>query len=120
MAAPYTPTTVEAGYGAETTINANFTAIATAFGTVLNKDSATDNAMEVDLDLAGNDILNAGSITLKLTSYTVATLPSAASNARTLVYVSDGSAGSACIAISDGSNWKVVSTISSLTNVSAS
>jgi len=42
------------------------------------------------------------------TAYTVATLPAAASNVGRTVYVSDGSAGSPCAAISDGTNWKVV------------
>jgi hypothetical protein len=40
-------------------------------------------------------------------TYTVATAPSASSaGAGTLVYVSDGAAGSAILAFSDGTNWK--------------
>lgn len=58
MAAPYTPTTVNSGYGAEVTINANNTDISDAFETTLNKDDATDNAMNVDLDMNSNQILN--------------------------------------------------------------
>lgn len=62
MASPYTPTSVTNNFGAETTINNNLTAIATAFATCLNRESSTDNAMEVDLDMGGNNILNVGSI----------------------------------------------------------
>ena len=44
---------------------------------------------------------------IKVSTYTVATAPSAsAAGAGTLVYVSDGAAGSAILAFSDGTNWK--------------
>ena len=44
---------------------------------------------------------------IKVPTYTVATAPSAsAAGAGTLVYVSDGAAGSAILAFSDGTNWK--------------
>ena len=44
---------------------------------------------------------------IKVPTYTVATAPSAATaGAGTLVYVSDGAAGSAILAFSDGTNWK--------------
>ena len=40
-------------------------------------------------------------------TYTVATAPSAATaGAGSVVYVSDGAAGSAILAFSDGTNWK--------------
>ena len=41
-------------------------------------------------------------------TFTVSTLPAAASNVGRVVYCSNGSAGSPCAAISDGTNWKVV------------
>jgi hypothetical protein len=41
-------------------------------------------------------------------TFTVATLPAAASNVGRVVYCSDGSAGSPCAVISDGTDWKVV------------
>jgi hypothetical protein len=41
----------------------------------------------------------------KLPTYTVATLPTAASNLNGLVYVSDG-ASNKCMAVSDGTNWR--------------
>ena len=44
---------------------------------------------------------------IKVPTYTVATAPSASSaGAGTIVYVSDGAAGSAILAFSDGTNWK--------------
>ena len=44
---------------------------------------------------------------IKLPTFTVATAPSAsASGAGTLIFVSDGSAGSAILAFSDGTNFK--------------
>ena len=44
---------------------------------------------------------------IKLPTYEVATAPSAATaGAGTLIYVSDGAAGSAIIAFSDGTDWK--------------
>jgi len=46
-----------------------------------------------------------GAITVP--TYTVATAPSASTaGAGTLVYVSDGAAGSAILAFSDGTDWK--------------
>jgi hypothetical protein len=63
--------------------------------------------MEVDLDMGGNNLLNVGSLTIKLATYTVAGLPSAASNARVLVYVSNETGG-AVPAFSDGTNWRRV------------
>ena len=43
---------------------------------------------------------------IKVPTYTVATAPSAASaGAGTLVYVSNGAAGSAILAFSDGTDW---------------
>lgn len=40
-----------------------------------------------------------------LPTYTVAGLPAASTNARRLVYVSNGAAGSPVVAFSDGTNW---------------
>jgi subtilisin family serine protease len=41
-------------------------------------------------------------------TFAVATLPAAAANVGRVVYVTNGKAGAACAAISDGTNWKVV------------
>ena len=44
---------------------------------------------------------------IQVPTYTVATAPSAATaGAGTVIYVSDGAAGSAILAVSDGTNWK--------------
>ena len=44
---------------------------------------------------------------IKLPTYTVASAPSAATaGAGTLIYVSNGAAGAAILAFSDGTNWK--------------
>jgi hypothetical protein len=42
---------------------------------------------------------------VQVPTYTVATAPSAASIAGTLIYVSDGAAGSPILAFSDGTDW---------------
>ena len=43
---------------------------------------------------------------IKLTTYTVASAPSAStSGAGTMIYVSDGAAGSPIVAFSDGTDW---------------
>lgn len=45
----------------------------------------------------------------KAPSFTVANAPTAASRgAGAMIYVTNGNAGAACLAISDGTNWKVV------------
>lgn len=41
-----------------------------------------------------------------LDEYTVATQPDASENARRLIYVSDGAAGSPIVAFSDGTIWR--------------
>ncbi len=52
--------------------------------------------------------------TVQLTSYTVAGVPAAASNARRLIYVSNGAAGSPVVAFSDGTNWLRVDTLAAI------
>lgn len=43
---------------------------------------------------------------IQVPTYTVATAPSAAGLTGTVIYVSDGVAGSPGLAFSDGTNWK--------------
>jgi len=50
----------------------------------------------------------------KLRTYTVATVPAAASNARVLIYVSNGAAGAPIVAFSDGTNWKRLDTLANI------
>lgn len=52
--------------------------------------------------------------TIQLTSYTVAGVPSAASNPRRLIYVSNGAAGSPVVAFSDGTNWLRCDTLAAI------
>lgn len=54
----------------------------------------------------------AGAVTLP--TYTVAGVPTAASNARTLIYVSNGAAGSPVVAFSDGTNWLRCDTLAAI------
>lgn len=58
MATDYTPTNVTTGFGSEAQINQNFTEIQTALNAVLARVNSTSNAMTIDLDMGGNDILN--------------------------------------------------------------
>lgn len=57
----------------------------------------------IDVRVVGEAV--AGSAIPILSSYTVATLPSAATHARGLIYVSDGTSNQR-LAISDGTNWR--------------
>lgn len=47
---------------------------------------------------------------MTLATYTVATLPAAASYVGALIYVSDGAAGDPIVAFSDGTDWLRVDT----------
>jgi len=51
---------------------------------------------------------------VKVPTYTVASAPSAASIAGTMIYVSNGAAGAPVIAFSDGTNWKRVDTLATI------
>jgi hypothetical protein len=57
-----TITTVATGYQATDTINSNTVALRDAFDNTLSLDGSTPNAMEADLDLNGNNILNVNNI----------------------------------------------------------
>lgn len=62
MAKKPTVTTIGSGYASTTTLNNNFEALRDAFDNTLSLDGSTPNAMQADLDMNGNDILDAGSI----------------------------------------------------------
>ena len=62
MAKKPTVTTISSGYASTTTLNSNFEALRDGFDNTLSLDGSTPNAMGADLDMDGNDILNAGSI----------------------------------------------------------
>lgn len=58
MTSSYTPTTVNQGFNQEVPLNTNFTDIKAALDECLQRIQAVANAMESDLDMAGNQILN--------------------------------------------------------------
>lgn len=60
MAKKPTISTVASGYQANTTINENFSALRDAFDNTLSLDGSTPNAMNADLDLNSNDLINGG------------------------------------------------------------
>jgi hypothetical protein len=62
MAKKPTLTTVTSGFNSTTTLNNNFTALRNAFDNTLSLDGSTPNAMNADLDMNSNDILNAGEV----------------------------------------------------------
>lgn len=51
---------------------------------------------------------------LALATYTVATVPAAASFTGDLIYVSNGAAGSPVVAFSNGTNWLRVDTLTAI------
>lgn len=79
MAKKPTVTTVSSGFASNTQLNSNFTALRDAFDNTLSLDGSTPNAMQADLDLNNNDLLNASVVntaTLKIGGVNV--VPSAA------------------------------------------
>lgn len=65
--------------------------------------------------MARREELNIGVLTVDVAlqfteAYTVATAPAASKFPRGMIYVSDGAAGSAIVAFSDGTNWLRVDT----------
>ncbi len=65
-------------------------------------DSVNAVLSEVDARLDKTEVGN-----FQFETFTVATLPNAAtpSNARRVVFVSNGNAGQPCLAVSNGTNW---------------
>lgn len=57
-----TLTTISSGYASNTQLNNNFDAIQTAFENTLSLDGSTPNAMNADLDMDSNNILNVNEI----------------------------------------------------------
>lgn len=43
-----------------------------------------------------------------LQSFTVASVPAASDWKQRMIWVTNGNAGAACVAVSDGANWKVI------------
>lgn len=55
-------TTIQSGYYSTGQLNNNFTNIANQFDNTLSLDGSTPNAMQADLDLNGNDLLNVNTL----------------------------------------------------------
>jgi hypothetical protein len=62
MAKKPTLTTVSSGFNSTTTLNNNFIALRDAFDNTLSLDGSTPNAMNADLDMNSNDLLNVGEV----------------------------------------------------------
>ena len=62
MAKKPTITTIASGYASNTQLNNNFTALRDGFNNTLSLDGSTPNAMNADLDMNSNDILNAQTV----------------------------------------------------------
>lgn len=54
--------TISSGYASQSQLNENFTNIQTAFDNTLSLDGSLPNAMQADLDLNNNDLLNVRAI----------------------------------------------------------
>lgn len=95
MAKKPTITTLTSGFNSTTTLNNNFTALRNAFDNTLSLDGSTPNAMNADLDMNSNDILNVGEIDVQaLTVDGVALYPGNAQLATTYAtqsYTGNGS-----------------------------
>jgi hypothetical protein len=69
MAKKPTVITVATGYQATDTINDNFTNVRNAFDNTLSLDGSVPNAMEADLDMNGNDIINVSGLFINGVDY---------------------------------------------------
>ena len=72
MAKKPTVTTLQSGFNSTEVLNSNFENLRDAFDNTLSLDGSTPNAMDADLDLNGNDILNAGTILINGVDYLAA------------------------------------------------
>ena len=62
MAKQPTVTTISSGFASQSQLNTNFENIQNAFDNTLSLDGSTPNAMNADLDLNDNDLLNVRAI----------------------------------------------------------
>ena len=62
MAKRPTLNTISSGYASQTQLNENFTNVQLAFDNTLSLDGSAPNAMQGDLDLNDNDLLNVRAI----------------------------------------------------------
>jgi len=66
MAKKPTISTISSGYASNTQLNNNFSALRTGFDNTLSLDGSTPNAMNADLDMNSNDILNANIVSTEI------------------------------------------------------
>jgi hypothetical protein len=93
--------TVNSGFNSTTKINNNFEALQSGFNNTLSLDGSTPNAMQADLDLNGNDIINAGSIsadTLDVNGVDITTLLTAATDVNDAVVAAEAAQAGAEVA----------------------
>lgn len=96
MAKRPTTTTVASGFYSTTTLNNNFTALRDAFDNTLSLDGSTPNAMNADLDMNSNDLLNVKDLdaeSLRLNGILVAPSSVVVAPQATSVNYNQGSAG---------------------------
>jgi hypothetical protein len=62
MAKTATVNNITSGYASQTQLNENFNSINTALNNTLSRDGSLPNAMNADLDLNNNDLLNVKAI----------------------------------------------------------
>jgi hypothetical protein len=58
-------TNITSGYASNTVLNANFEALRNALLNTLSRDGSTPNAMNADLDMNGNEIVNASGLQIE-------------------------------------------------------
>jgi hypothetical protein len=58
-------TNITSGYASNTALNANFEALRNALLNTLSRDGSTPNAMNADLDMNGNEIVNASGLQIE-------------------------------------------------------
>jgi hypothetical protein len=91
-----TLTTLTSGFNSTTTLNNNFTALRNAFDNTLSLDGSAPNAMNADLDMNSNDLLNVGELdteSLRLNGVFVSPTSIAVSPNATAVTYSQGGTG---------------------------
>ncbi len=71
--------TITSGYTSSTALNENFEALRDALDNTVSRDGSVPNSMSADLDMNGNDILNANNVVTEVAIGTVTTLPEGSS-----------------------------------------
>ena len=107
MAKKPTITTVQSGFNSQEVINENFQALADALDNTLSLDGSIPNAMEADLDLNGQAILNVGAVYVDGTEILAS------------IYLANQSASAASVAASASATAAAVSAANALSSEEA-